>query len=89
LFSFEWDTRVEKTVMQTLASQLSSTLMQLLFSFEWDMRVEKTVMQTLTSQLSSRHFLIPWTGRAFAPLGPFLCPTTEEEKWPIAPKPGP
>ena len=24
-----------------------------------------------------RHFLIPWTGGAFAPLGPFLCPTTE------------
>ena len=28
---------------------------------------------------SSRHFLIPWTGGAFAPLGPFLCPTTEEK----------
>jgi hypothetical protein len=38
----------------------------------------------------SRHFLIPWTtGGAFAPLGPFLCPTTEENKWPIAPQPGP
>jgi hypothetical protein len=35
-----------------------------------------------------RHFLIPWTGGAFAPLGPFLCPTTEEKKWPIAPKSG-
>jgi glycine cleavage system protein P-like pyridoxal-binding family len=34
-------------------------------------------------------FLIPWTGGAFAPLGPLLCPTTEEKKWPIAPKPGP
>jgi hypothetical protein len=33
--------------------------------------------------------LIPWTGGAFAPLGPLLCPTTEEKKWPIAPKPGP
>jgi hypothetical protein len=37
----------------------------------------------------SRHFLIPWTGGAFAPLGPFLCPTTEEKEWPITPKPGP
>ena len=45
--------RVEKTHMQTLASQLSSTLMQLLFSFDRDMRVEKTLMQTLASQLSS------------------------------------
>ena len=35
------------------------------------------------------HLLIPQTGGAFAPLGPFLCPTTEEEKWRIAPKPGP
>jgi hypothetical protein len=40
-------------------------------------------------ELYPRHFLIPWTGGAFAPLGPFLCPTTEEKKWPIAPKPGP
>ena len=39
--------------------------------------------------MSTRHFLIPWTGGAFAPLGPFLCPTTEEKEWPIAPKPGP
>ena len=37
----------------------------------------------------TRAFLIPWTGVAFAPLRPFLCPTTEEKKWPIAPKPGP
>jgi hypothetical protein len=29
---------------------------------------------------TARHFLIPWTGGAFAPLGPFLCPTTEEKK---------
>ena len=39
--------------------------------------------------LQARHLLIPWSGGAFAPLGPFLCPTTEEKKWPIAPKPGP
>ena len=37
----------------------------------------------------TRHLLIPWSGGAFAPLGPFLCPITEEKKWPIAPKPGP
>ena len=45
--------RVEKTLIQTLACQLSSTLMQLLFSFDKDMRVEKTLIQTLVSQLSS------------------------------------
>ena len=45
--------RVDKTLIQTLACQLSSTLMQLLFSFDQDMRVEKTLKQTLTSQLSS------------------------------------
>ena len=39
--------------MQTLASQLSSTLMRLLFSVDRGMRVEKTLMQTLASQLSS------------------------------------
>jgi hypothetical protein len=39
--------------------------------------------------IETRHLLIPWSGGAFAPLGPFLCPTTEEKKWPIAPKPGP
>ena len=38
---------------------------------------------------SSRHFLIPWTGGAFAPLGPFLCPTTEEKKMAYCPKDGP
>ena len=53
LFSFDRGMKVEKTLMQTLASQLSSTLMQLLFSFDRGMRVEKTLMQTLASQLSS------------------------------------
>jgi hypothetical protein len=53
LFSFDRAMRVEKTLMQTLASQLSSTLMQLLFSYDQGMRVEKTLMQTLVSQLSS------------------------------------
>ena len=45
--------RVEKTLIQTLAGQLSSTLMQFLFSFNQDMRVEKTLIQTLACQLSS------------------------------------
>ena len=44
---------VEKTLIQTLACQLSSTFMQLLFSFDQDMRVEKTLIQTLACQLSS------------------------------------
>ena len=44
---------VEKALVQTLACQLLSTLMQLLFSFDQDMRVEKTLIQTLASQLSS------------------------------------
>ena len=52
LFSSDRGTRVEKTLMQTLTSQLSSTLMQLLFSFDRGMRVEKTLMQILASQLS-------------------------------------
>ena len=47
------------------------------------------IMPGLVLIPSARHFLIPWSGGAFAPLGPFLCPTTEEKKWPIAPKPGP
>jgi mitochondrial fission protein ELM1 len=58
LFSFDRDMRAEKTLMQTLASQLSSTLMQLLFSFDRGMRVEKTLMQTLASQLSSTLILV-------------------------------
>ena len=53
LFSFDQDTRVEKTLIQTLACQLSSTLVQLLFSFDQDTRVEKTLIQTLACQLSS------------------------------------
>ena len=57
LFSSEYDKRVEKTLImiQTLACQLSSTLMQLLFSSEYDKRVEKTLImiQTLACQLSS------------------------------------
>jgi hypothetical protein len=27
----------------------------------------------------NKAFLIPWTGGRFAPLGPFLCPTTEKQ----------
>ena len=43
----------------------------------------------LFKTLVIKAFLIPWSGGAFLPLGPFFCPTTEEKKWPIAPKPGP
>jgi hypothetical protein len=53
LFSFDRGMRGEKTLIQTLTSQLSSTLMQLLFSFDRGMRVEKTLMQTLACELSS------------------------------------
>ena len=45
--------RLEKTLIQTVSCQLSSTLMQLLFSFDQDMRVEKSLIQTLAYQLSS------------------------------------
>ena len=53
LFSFGQDMRIEKTLIQTLSSQLSSILMQLLFWFGQDMRIKKTLIQTLSSQLSS------------------------------------
>ena len=51
LFSFDRGTRVKKILMQTLASQLSSILMQLLLSFTE--KTKKTLMQTLACQLSS------------------------------------
>ena len=50
--------RVEKTLIQTLASQLSLILMQLLFSFDQDMRVEKTLIQTLACQLSCNSYFL-------------------------------
>jgi hypothetical protein len=50
--------------------------------------VVKSPNTTSLTPVGPRHFLIPWTGGAFAPLGPLPCPTTEEKKWPIAPKPG-
>ena len=53
---FDRSTIIEKTLIQTLACQLSSTLMQLLFSFDQDMRVEKTLIQTLACQLSQTVF---------------------------------
>ena len=47
--------RVDKTPVQTLACQLSSTLMQRLFPFNQDTRVKKTLIQTLHAcQLSSK-----------------------------------
>ena len=53
LFSFDQDMRVEKTLLQTLACQLSSTLMQLLFSFDQDMGVEKTLSKALASHANN------------------------------------
>ena len=41
--------RVEETLVQTIACQLSSTLMQLLLSFDEDMRVEKTLIRKVLS----------------------------------------
>ena len=51
LFSFDQDMWVEKTPIQTLVCQLSSTLMQILFPFDRDMRFEKTLIKTLACQL--------------------------------------
>ena len=48
LFWFDRDLSVEKTLIQTLACQLSSTLMQLLFWFDRDLSIEKTLIQILT-----------------------------------------
>ena len=31
------------------------------------------------TNVTPRHFLIPWTGGAFASQGPYLCPTTGEK----------
>jgi hypothetical protein len=45
-----------------------------------DTNTKVTVFLSKMYQLmESRHFLIPWTGGAFAPLGPILCPTTEKK----------
>jgi hypothetical protein len=41
---------------------------------------------SLNSIFGPRHFLVPWTGGAFSPLGPFLCHTTEEKKMAYCPK---
>ena len=58
---FYQDMRVEKTLIQTLACQLSLTLMQLLFSFDQDKRLDITLIQTLAYQFSLlRSPLIPW-----------------------------
>ena len=51
LFSLDQDMKVEKTLIQTLASQLLSTHVRLLFSLDQDIRIEKTFIQTLTCQL--------------------------------------
>ena len=51
LFSFDQDMRVKKTLIQTIACQVSSALIQLLFSFDQDMRVKKTLIQTIACQI--------------------------------------
>ena len=53
LFFYNQDMKVKETLIETLACQLSSTVIQLLFSFDQDMRVGKIFMQTLACQLSS------------------------------------
>ena len=52
--SFDRRIRVERTLVQILASQLSSTLT----SFDRRIRVERTLVQTLASQLSSTLILV-------------------------------
>ncbi len=52
--SFDRRIRVERTLVQTLPSQLSSTLT----SFDQRMRVERTLVQTLAFQLSSTLILV-------------------------------
>jgi hypothetical protein len=47
---------------------------QLFLDQPFHLRGERVIAQEL-----ARYFLIPWTGGAFSPLGPFLCPTTEEK----------
>ena len=42
-----------------------------------------------TYQIIQGIFLIPYTGGAFSPVGPFHFPTTEGKKGPAAPQPGP
>ena len=53
LFFLDQHIIVKKTLMQTLALQLSLTLMQLMFLFGQDMRIQKTLVQTLASQVTS------------------------------------
>jgi hypothetical protein len=60
------DIRVEKTLMQTLASQLSSTLMQLLFSLDRDMHEswENSHANSRLSTLINSHatLVLAWPG---------------------------
>ena len=44
--------RVEETILQTLACQISSTLIQLLFLFDQDIRLRETFLQTLACRTS-------------------------------------
>jgi hypothetical protein len=46
---------------------------------KYKLYVSQISKNELLEWLRYKTFLIPWTGAAFAPLGPFLCPTTEEK----------
>ena len=52
-FWFDQGMIVKKTLIQTLACHLSSTLMQLLFSFDQDTGVEKHLIKIFAAQLQS------------------------------------
>ena len=62
LFSFDQDMRVEKTLIQTLACQLSSTLMQLLFSFDQNISCKLSLLSTLIN--SHATLVLVWPGQA-------------------------
>jgi hypothetical protein len=71
VFKIVWDNKkIMRTIMRVfrltfyLAESLSKRLDKFLLAESLNKRLDKF----------SRHFLIPWSGGAFAPLGPFLCP---------------
>jgi hypothetical protein len=60
-----------------------------IFEVQFYAKILPMFSQVISNEMNTtRHFLIPWTGGVFAPLGPFLCPTTEEKKGSVAPEPG-
>ena len=64
------DMRVEKTVIQTLVSQLSSILMQLSFSFDQDTRVKKLSCKLFTNIviITQINFILSNRDKALLPL---------------------